>query len=173
MNTNINAALHNVLPITSVVLIYIFTLILLIMSPTFNEVTAFRAFIFYSRVMSYGYKYCALKSVICLSCAKYNNLIINSSTGQGHREKQRSLLLHVWNVLIHFFFYRNPPVFTPFLILLPLNRTHLISCSRRSVIMCQFLRFFFFILKVTWFWTNCYFMYIPKKRFCRSRTRIW
>lgn len=47
VNTNINSALHNVLPITSVVLIsdiYIFILILLIISLTFNEVTAFQAF---------------------------------------------------------------------------------------------------------------------------------
>lgn len=95
MNTNINAALHNVLPITSVVLIYIFILILLIIPSRSNEVTAFQAFIFYSRVMSYGNKYCLLKSVIRLLCAKYNNLIINSCSGQGHCEKQRSLLLHV------------------------------------------------------------------------------
>lgn len=47
VNTNINSALHNVLPITSVVLIsdiYFFILILLIISLTFNEVTAFQAF---------------------------------------------------------------------------------------------------------------------------------
>lgn len=94
LNTNINAALH-ILPITSVVLIYIFILIFLIISLTFNEVTAFQAFIFYSLVMSSGNKYCVLKRVIRLLCAKYNNLNINSCSGQGHCEEQRSLLLHV------------------------------------------------------------------------------
>lgn len=106
VNTNINAALH-ILPITSVVLIYIFILIFLIISLTFNEVTAFQAFIFYSLVMSSGNKYCVLKRVIRLLCAKYNNLNINSCSGQGHSEEQRSLLLHVWNVLIHFFLYKS------------------------------------------------------------------
>lgn len=81
---------------------YIFILIILIISLTFNEVTAFQAFIFYSRVMSYGKKYCVLKSVIRLLCAKYNNLIINSCSGQGHCEKQRSLFIACLKCVAYF-----------------------------------------------------------------------
>ena len=52
--------------------------------------TAFQAFIFYSRVLSYDNKYCVLKSAIRLLCAKYNNLIINSCSGPGHCEKKEA-----------------------------------------------------------------------------------
>lgn len=98
--------------------------------------------------MSYGNKYCLLKSVIRLLCAKYNNLIINSCSGQGHCEKQRRLLLHVWNVLINFFIW----IFL-FLFLLPFSfhgiaRTYFLvlavlsSCaSSLDVLFCKWLGF--------------------------------